>query len=202
MKTLMKNAALTVLFGLVLLVAACANQPADEETSTEEETMGEEMTEETMEPRMAVATLSPTEGNDVSGTVTFTETDGAVRVEASVNGLSEGMHGFHIHETGDCSAPDASSAGGHFNPNNTPHGAPDAPADQRHVGDLGNLEAGADGSATYSRTDSLLAFDSTNNIVGKAVIVHGGADDLTSQPSGAAGPRVACGVIELQGGEM
>lgn len=149
---------------------------------------------------VAVANLSPTQGNNVTGMVTFTSLDGAVRVEADVQGLAPGLHGFHVHENGDCSAPDASSAGGHFAPEGSPHGAPSDSA--RHVGDLGNLEVGQDSMATYTRVDSVIALSGPNSIVGKAVIVHGGEDDLTSQPSGDAGPRLACGVIEMQQGAM
>ena len=173
---------------LLLFAIGCATEPGEE---TELEVTAEEGVEAL---RTAAATLSPTEGYEATGEVTFAETENGVRVTATVQGLSEGQHGFHIHEHGDCSAPDASSAGGHFNPDGTPHGAPTAPADQRHMGDMGNLEAGTDGTTTYDRVDTVIDFDA---ILGKAVIVHGGADDLTSQPSGAAGPRVACGVSAL-----
>ena len=122
--------------------------------------------------------------------------DDGILVSAEVGGLSEGLHGFHIHETGDCSAPDALSAGGHYNPADAPHGAPEAPGAERHVGDLGNLEAGADGRARYERVDSVLTLSGPTSIVGKAVIVHAGQDDFTTQPTGDAGPRLACGVIE------
>lgn len=142
----------------------------------------------------AVAHLSPTENSQVQGTVVFTQTDGGVRVEATVEGLAPGEHGFHIHEFGDCSAPDGTSAGGHFNPEGVEHGAPDAAV--RHVGDLGNLTADENGKARYDRVDSLLSFTGAHNIIGRGVIIHAAADDLTSQPTGAAGARLACGVIE------
>ncbi len=141
----------------------------------------------------AVAVLHPTAGNQTQGIVRFTQTPEGIRVEAVVQGLSPGAHGFHIHEWGDCSAPDATSAGGHFNPTQQPHASPDSP--QRHVGDLGNLEVGADSTARYSRVDTLLAFTGPRSIIGRAVIVHASADDLTSQPTGNAGGRLACGVI-------
>lgn len=145
----------------------------------------------------AIAELAPTEGNSAVGTVTFTQQDGAIRVEATVSGLAPGKHGFHIHENGDCSAPDASSAGGHFAPRDNQHGGRD---DQpRHVGDFGNIEAGSDSTAQFSHVDSLIAFSGQNSIIGKAVLVHAGEDDLTSQPSGNSGPRVACGVIRMEG---
>jgi Cu-Zn family superoxide dismutase len=141
----------------------------------------------------AVAVLHPTEGNEVSGIVTFTKVADGVKLVADVNGLAPGRHGFHIHEYGDCSAVDATSAGGHFNPLGMPHGAPtDA---KRHLGDLGNLIADSLGQAHYERTDTMLVLNGPNSIIGRAVIVHAGEDDLVSQPTGNAGPRVACGVI-------
>ena len=142
----------------------------------------------------AVATLSPTEGNKVMGTVTFSQEDNGVRVVADLTGLTEGEHGFHVHENGDCSAPDGSSAGGHFNPTGMPHGGPDSP--EHHIGDLGNITADASGKAHLDHVFSFLSLNGTNSIVGHGLIVHGGKDDLTSQPSGAAGARVACGVIQ------
>jgi Cu-Zn family superoxide dismutase len=108
-------------------------------------------------------------------------------------GLNPGQYGFHIHEYGDCTAPAGTSAGGHFNPENQPHAGPDQA--QRHVGDLGNLEADNSGNAHYEKTDTHLKFDGRDSIIGRGVIVHTGVDDLVSQPSGNAGPRVACGVI-------
>lgn len=173
----------------LLLLAACETGAPEAEPIAEMEDTA---------PAIAMATLEPTEGHQARGTVTFTPVDGGVRVNADVTGLAEGPHGIHVHETGDCSAPDASSAGGHFAPEGSPHGAPDDPASERHTGDLGNLEANPEGNATYERLDSILSLEGPNSIVGKAVIVHGGADDLTSQPSGDAGPRVACGVIRMQ----
>jgi Cu-Zn family superoxide dismutase len=148
----------------------------------------------------AVAVVHATEGNDVSGLVTFTKTASGIQVVAVVNGLTPGEHGFHIHEYGDCSALDAKSAGGHFNPENKPHGAPTDSL--RHVGDLGNLVADSAGTAHYEWTDTLISFSGPHSIIGRAVIVHAGADDLKSQPTGNAGARVACGVIGIaKGGE-
>ena len=149
-------------------------------------------------PVRAVAELIPTEGNETTGTVTFTAQAGGILVTVDAKGLAPGQHGFHIHEHGDCSAMDAASAGGHFNPDATPHGAPGNPPAQRHLGDLGNLEAGQDGTAHYENTDALISLSGPNSIVGKAVIVHAQPDDFTSQPTGNAGPRLACGVIEAR----
>ena len=141
-----------------------------------------------------VAVLKPALGSQVKGTVRFNEIPPKVHIVADVTGLSPGSHGFHIHEKGDCSAPDASSAGGHFNPDNMKHGAPDAA--EHHTGDLGNLEADSSGHAHYERTvDFLELAVDPKTIDGKAVIVHAGEDDLHSQPAGNSGARVACGVI-------
>ena len=193
MKSLRKNIAGALALTALLLLAACADDAADPDADlAEADTMAAEA------PRMAVAQLAPASGSNVQGTVTFTEQDDGLLVEARVMGLDEGLHGFHVHETGDCSAPDATSAGGHFAPEGDPHGAPSDPASQRHVGDFGNLEAGADGTAAYRRVDTIATLDGVNAIVGKAVIVHQEEDDLASQPSGDAGPRIACGVIEMQ----
>jgi Cu-Zn family superoxide dismutase len=126
--------------------------------------------------------------------VRFTRVAGGVRVVAEVEGLAPGgRHGFHVHEFGDCSAADGMGAGGHFDPTGEPHAGPDHP--RRHVGDLGNLEAGPDGRARYDRIDRRLALGGPRSVVGRAVIVHAKADDLVSQPTGDAGGRVACGVI-------
>ena len=148
--------------------------------------------------RHAVAELSPASGSNVRGTFHFYETGKGVQVVAKVSGLTPGKHGFHIHETGDCSAPDASSAKGHFNPAGMKHGAPtDA---ERHAGDFGNLEADASGNATAKFVDAHISFEGANSILDRAVIVHEKEDDLKSQTPtpGNAGKRVACGKIMMQ----
>lgn len=145
----------------------------------------------------AVAVIYPTQGNTAQGTVTFMKVDEFIEVKADISGLSPGNHGFHIHEYGDCTAPDATSAGGHYNPEGTPHGAPDAVAAQRHVGDLGNITADENGNATLDMTDQVIALNGDHSIIGLAVVIHAGEDDLTSQPTGNAGARVACGVIGI-----
>lgn len=141
------------------------------------------------------ADLRPTQGNTATGEVRFYKVEGGVRVLAKLEGLTPGKHGFHVHEKGDCSAPDASTAGGHFNPGNAPHGAPTADRAARHAGDLGNLEAGPDGKARYDRVDTVLDY---SQLTGLSVLVHAGEDDFTSQPAGNSGARVACGVIALK----
>jgi Cu-Zn family superoxide dismutase len=144
------------------------------------------------EPTKAIAVLHSASGSQVAGIVTFTKTGDTVQVVADITGLTPGKHGFHIHEFGDCSAADASSAGGHFNPMHKPHGAPDSP--ERHEGDMGNLEADSTGKAHLELKDSMLKFSGADSILGHAVIVHEKVDDW-SQPVGNAGGRLACGVI-------
>ena len=141
----------------------------------------------------AVCELHGTKDSHVAGTVTFTQEKDGVRVVADVTDLAPGEHGFHIHEKGDCSAPDASSAGGHFNPSGHKHGGPDA--EERHAGDLGNLIADKSGKAHYDRVDKQLQLTGPNTIIGRSIIVHEKLDDLKTQPTGNAGARVACGVI-------
>jgi superoxide dismutase, Cu-Zn family len=141
----------------------------------------------------AVAVLAPAKDGKAAGTLTFTKADGGVRISGRITGLNAGMHGFHVHEFGDCSAADFASAGGHFNPTSQPHAGPKD--EHRHVGDLGNVEAAADGSVAVDYTDPGLRFEGDKSILGRAVVVHANADDLKTQPSGNAGGRVACGVI-------
>lgn len=145
------------------------------------------------ETTKAVAVLSPASGSNVTGTVTFTSGRDGVKVVADITGLKPGKHGFHIHEFGDCSEKDATSAGGHFNPTKHEHAGPDA--SERHMGDLGNIEADSSGKAHLEMTDTTLKLSGDNSIIGHAVIVHEKADDLKTQPTGDAGGRQACGVI-------
>jgi Cu-Zn family superoxide dismutase len=145
-------------------------------------------------PLKAIAVVHPTAGNKVSGTVTFTEEADGVQVHAELKGLAPGNHGFHVHEFGDCSASDASSAGGHFNPTGKPHAGPDAV--ERHVGDMGNVEADASGNAKLDYVDHQISLtNDQQSVIGRSVVVHAKADDLKSQPAGDSGARIGCGVI-------
>ena len=137
--------------------------------------------------------LKPTQGNQVSGVVTYRQSGGNVQVAALVSGLTPGAHGFHIHDKGDCSAPDATSAGGHLNPGAKPHGHPGST--EHHAGDMPQLEADAAGNAQLSVELAGVALDS---IVGRGVIVHAAPDDFKTQPTGNSGARVACGVISAK----
>lgn len=166
------------LLALLLLLGACKEE--------------EEHVELTPNYEKAVAVVHPLGDSGVSGVVYFSKTDGGVQVTAELTGLEPGNHGFHIHEFGDCTAPDGTSAGGHFNPFDKEHSAPDA--SNRHMGDMGNITADENGNATINYIDKTI---NIAMILGRGVIVHAGEDDLTSQPSGAAGPREGCGVIGL-----
>ena len=143
----------------------------------------------------AIAVLYPTKGNTVSGIVTFTKLPEGIKVTSNITGLTPGKHGFHIHEFGDCSSEDGTSAGGHFNPSMMAHGAPTDSV--RHSGDFGNITADSAGTAIMEWIDPVITFDGPHSIIGRAVIIHAGEDDLKTQPTGAAGARVACGVIGI-----
>lgn len=139
--------------------------------------------------------LSPTKGHRIAGELRLTTEGDGVRVMGTLTALApNSKHGIHIHENGDCSAPDASSAGGHFNPLGNPHGAPGRGT---HVGDLGNVTSNHAGVAYVDVwiPRASIHRSSATNVTGRAVIVHANPDDLTSQPSGDSGPRIACGVI-------
>ncbi|MGA3116339.1 MAG: superoxide dismutase family protein [Syntrophobacteraceae bacterium] len=143
----------------------------------------------------AIAVMNPTEGSKVLGVVSFTKDGKGVRIVAKIEGLSPGPHGFHIHEFGNCTSPEANSAGGHFNPTDMPHAGPKS--EKRHAGDLGNLEADKNGVARLEWTDNVMVLEGPESIIGRSVIVHAQADDLKTQPTGASGARVACGVIGI-----
>ena len=149
--------------------------------------------------REAIAEIRPTaaSGSDVAGEAVFVQDGDDIMLIVDIRNASPGLHGVHIHETGDCSAADGTSAGGHWNPTGEDHGR--WGSDSFHLGDLGNIPVGMDGTGYIERTTDLwdLGTGSDLDVVGKAVIVHAGEDDFVSQPSGAAGGRIGCGVIEL-----
>lgn len=181
------------LFTLFLATSCTREDVSEMETETD---IGTDIIEAGPEIEKATAVISPTEGNQTAGVVVFTATDQGVRIEVTVTGLdSESRHGFHIHQYGDCRVPDGTSAGGHYNPDNEEHGAPGD--DIRHMGDLGNLPANAQGTASVDFIDSHLELNGPNSIIGRGVIVHAGADDFQTQPTGDAGDRLACGVVGI-----
>ncbi|MHA7681502.1 superoxide dismutase family protein [Cupriavidus sp. PET2-C1] len=143
----------------------------------------------------AVAALASKSGTATQGSITFTQRGDKVLVKADVTGLPPNTeHGFHVHEKGDCSAPDAMSAGGHFNPTGKPHGSMSMP--DHHAGDINNLKADATGraQASFELTGVTLGAGPTS-LVGRAVVVHKDPDDYKTQPTGNSGGRIACGVI-------
>ena len=143
----------------------------------------------------ATAKLEPTRGNTAAGTLTFVQWGEVVKVSGSISGLKPGAeHGFHVHEKGDCSSGDGLSAGGHFNPGGKPHGHHGM--GEHHTGDLPSVKADASGvAAIHFESRTIRVGSSANDIVGKGLIVHRDPDDFKTQPTGNAGPRLACAVI-------
>lgn len=145
----------------------------------------------------AKVSLASTAGNTVKGDLKLSAADGGVKISGTLEGLKPGaMQAFHVHEKGDCSAPDASSAGPHLNPDAKPHG--DMTAAEHHAGDMPNITADESGKATVDVTSPGLEIGtgSAKDVIGKAIVIHADPDDYTSQPAGNAGGRVACGVVE------
>ncbi len=178
---------------LCLILSGCnpGNKQADQTQNDTHEAKEEQLT--------AKATMEKASGSNVTGEANFTEKDGTVHFSLSVENLTPGDHAVHLHEKGDCSAEDASSAGGHWNPTMKPHGKRED-GGSFHKGDIANMTVGNDGKGSMNLSIegwSIGGADSTN-IVGKSVIIHEKADDFTTQPSGNAGSRVSCGVIKSQ----
>ena len=172
-----RTAALTLATAAGLLWAGCASSKVPE---------GPE----------AKATIESKSGSTVTGSATFTElTTGGVRVHVHIEHATPGTHGLHIHEKGDCSDPEAKSAGGHFNPGGMPHAGPMDM--KRHAGDLGNIEIKADGTGDLDITSDLITVKpGPNSVVGRSVVFHEKTDDFKTQPTGNAGGRLGCGVIQ------
>lgn len=180
----------------ILILGACAPK----EEAVEIEAAAPVVEEAAPAEAVAVAALQPRSDQTVIGTLTFTEVEGGVAIVARVENAPPGTHGFHIHENGDCSSDDFKSAGGHFNPAGSAHAGPDDA--EHHAGDLGNIEVGEDGVGELQLTsDAITVGEGPNSVVGRGVILHENADDLETQPTGAAGSRLACGVIFLQGAD-
>jgi len=183
---------------LLAIAAACAlaacsttaekSQPASSSTA--------EPAAATSTASSATVNLAPASGSLVSGKLNMMPMDDGVHITGQVGGLGAGQtHAIHVHETGDCSAADASSAGGHFNPTGSEHGRAGTPV--HHAGDMDNIVANAEGVADINihLAGVSLGGGAANDIAGRAVIVHAAPDDYTSQPAGNAGARVACGII-------
>ncbi len=173
---------------LVLVAAGCTNTPSKMAPPPAK----------TQPFQSAIVNLAPASGTLVSGRLTITAMNDGVHMAGEIGGLGGGAtHAIHIHERGDCSAADASSAGGHFNPNGATHGRTGSA--MHHIGDMDNLVANAAGVARVDihLPGVMLGGGGPDDIVNRAVVVHAGADDYTSQPSGNSGARVACGVIQV-----
>ncbi|WP_159019395.1 superoxide dismutase family protein [Algibacter sp. L3A6] len=194
----MKDLKLVVLAFTLVFAISCKNSKNENETIIETEAV--KNVENTMVKNKNLSILlSPKSGSDIKGTLNFTEENGQVTMNGTISGLEAGKHAIHIHEKADCSSDDGKSSGGHWNPTAQPHGAW-GDATGYHKGDIGNLTANANGVATLAKTTDEWCIgcgDETKDILGKAVIVHLGVDDMKSQPSGDAGARIGCaGIIE------
>lgn len=179
---------IAILLSLLMACTPASKEESNEETATEE-------TQPAANP-MATATLNSASGSTAAGTATFEQVgDMTVKMTVEVTGLHPGEHALHLHEKGDCSAPDATSAGGHWNPGGMEHGK--RGEGQFHAGDIINLTADADGKVSWSEDIHgwTIGGDDSTNILNHGVIIHEKLDDFTTQPTGAAGGRVACGVI-------
>lgn len=189
----------TLFLASALALSACqpAATPADTAAPAADTPAADPAAPPTMATPLATAQLQPTEGSSVAGTISFTLVDGLLRASGDISGLKPGSeHGFHIHEKGDCSAPDGSSAGGHFNPASAEHGSIDAAS--HHGGDMPNLVVDAQGNAHVDGPVSSNVNAGKGDdfdIIGRGLIVHADPDDYTSQPTGNAGARLACAVI-------
>jgi len=171
-----KNILAAAVAAAALVVTACATTPFDS--------------------AVAIAKLEPTKGSTTTGTVTFAQRMSRVVVTAEVRGLAPGEHGFHMHEKGDCTSGDGMSTGGHWNPDSTPHG-PQGGA--HHAGDMPSLVADANGNAKASFSlEGVTVAAGPKSVVGRGLIVHKDPDDYATQPTGNAGARVACAVIQAK----
>ena len=181
------------------LCAACVHKETSStpaETASNEEKAQTPVAKQAEEqgPSSAQAVMKPAKNQKSKGIVHFTQSGDKIKIEAMLEGLKPGPHGFHIHETGDCSSVDFKSAGGHFNPSHKSHGAADGA--ERHGGDLGNIVADSKGKAKLTVEAASLSMSGAQSIIGRAIVLHAGPDDLKSQPAGNSGDRIACGVIE------
>jgi Cu-Zn family superoxide dismutase len=148
----------------------------------------------------AVCVIAPVnDKSKVKGVLHFTQKGKDVEISGELTGLTPGEHGFHVHEFGDLTSEDCMATGGHFNPTKKKHGGPDD--EERHVGDLGNVKADESGKATIKMTDNLISLNGPHSIIGRAIIVHAGKDDLKSDPAGNAGARIGAGVIGIGKGD-
>ncbi len=191
----MKRLNFGILMVGAMMLSACGGEKKAE--NTEETPVTEEVVEQEESSKMAMAQISSASGSTLTGEATFTDNgDGTVTLNLNVQGATPGEHALHLHQNGDCSAPDATSAGGHWNPSMTDHGKREEGATY-HAGDIDNIVVGADSTGTLTMTVKgwSVGGDENTNVIGRAIIIHAQADDFVSQPAGAAGAREGCGVI-------
>jgi superoxide dismutase, Cu-Zn family len=186
---------LGLILSVMFVLAACGSGNEEGTTENEPETTGEEQSKEPME---TIKVSMKNQDDEEIGTAELKEHDGATMISLDVSDLPEGEHGFHIHENGSCEAPDFKSAGGHYNPEDVDHGTESD--NGPHAGDMENIEVAEDGTIqTEMMNDKVtLKAGEENSLLkegGTALVIHAGADDMESQPSGDAGDRIACGVI-------
>ncbi|HWE26413.1 MAG TPA: superoxide dismutase family protein [Polyangia bacterium] len=188
--------ALAFAFGCALAGAAYAQKKTTKPTSEDKKENKEELG--LKGKKVAKADIDAKSGSKLKGKATFTQNDkGAIVVRIEVADAPPGEHAVHIHDKGDCSSPDGKSAGDHWNPTHMEHGKWGAPGDHYHLGDIGNLNVDANGKGTLTleTTKWTAGSGAVNDVIGHAIVVHGGVDDFKTQPSGNAGPRIGCGVI-------
>lgn len=182
-----------IIFLVAFFLIGCRTTPPESEVSTMPKDIAAGQV-------IASAILEAKSGSKVSGKAWFTLGEDGVQIVVAVKNVTPGSHGIHIHEKGDCSAEDASSAGDHYNPTKVIHGAPDPL--KHHVGDFGNIEIDQDGNGALTliipRNHFHPDFPDWKDIVGKSVVLHSKPDDLKTQPSGDSGERIACGVINKE----
>ncbi|MDE0184685.1 MAG: superoxide dismutase family protein [Candidatus Poribacteria bacterium] len=174
---------LSLLVGVSVVLVSCDGKQKKETAATPS--------------KQATATISSASGSEVTGTAVFKQSGDSITLTVEIQNAAPGLHAVHIHEVGDCSSPDGKSAGGHWNPTEVAHG--EWGVGEFHLGDIGNMTVGDDGTGKIELTTDKweMGTGSIRDIVGKGIIVHADADDFTSQPSGAAGARIGCGAIAL-----
>ena len=197
----MKKISVFTLVFILAFTTACKSDKKESNTNTEtevENTENNTVTEKkSYDGGDLWVSLNPKSGSNVKGNVVFENKGESVSMLLTVSGLEPGEHAIHLHEKSDCSAEDGTSTGGHWNPTGQPHGKWGA-TEGYHKGDIGNFTASEDGKATFTfSTDEwcIGCGDETKDILGKAIIIHQGTDDFTTQPTGAAGGRISCGGV-------
>ena len=195
----MQTKIVTLIVLVFFITISCKNEKKTDQTNNSLDSLGETTkTVEELKPETLTVTLYSKSNSKVTGEIVFIQNDDKVTMTASLQGLTPGKHAIHLHEKADCSSDDATTTGGHWNPENKPHGKW-GDENGYHRGDIGNLTADVDGNATLTFETDQWAIGGSNqnkNIIGRGIIVHAKADDFTTQPTGAAGERVACGEIK------